>query len=497
MGFRLWSALLCPLLFAAPVRAGEFSPVTFTNLQSLVAGAWMGEPAQSVNDRGEIIGGGNEAKYWSPALAGTVIPTLGGAYNSADSLNALGKVVGSSQIEPHRYTDSMTQLFTWTPAGGVRAIGALPGGRHIGARKVNARGDIIGTGDYPGQGYGGYGEVSFLWTEAGGFEVLQPPADGIDIFPADLNDQGQIVGDYGRGTDAYDVSYHAFLREPDGTFRFLGFPGEYWSCGSFVNSAGQVAGVFNPDGGAGHVHAFLWSPETGPVDLGQLTEGDYVDVRDFSETGHMVGASWSGAWFWSPETGMVGIPTTGGSYNVAAALNDFDQVVGWSRAAGDRVSEAFVWSPASGTAALPSPEAIQGAAGDINNHGRIVGYTMPVDTATYGWYTIPVLWTIPDPAPQGDIISRLIARVQSLRDGGVIARSEAVLLLQALESALPFRDGGKAAQAGAALDRFSTHVRQLMQRNALDAAVGNELIDLAQQAIRQLGEEPKGVAVKG
>ncbi|MDF1556336.1 MAG: hypothetical protein P1P84_24935, partial [Deferrisomatales bacterium] len=223
MGFRVCSSLVCLLLVAASAFAGEFSPVTFTNLQPLVGDAWLGEPAQMVNDHGEIIGGSNEAKYWSSSLGGTVIPTLGGRYNSASSMSESGEVVGSSQIEPNRYTGSMTQLFTWTLAGGVRAIGALPEGRYIHAVKVNAGGDIIGTGDYPGQGYGGYGNVSFLWTEAGGFEVLQPPADGIDIYPADLNDHGQIVGDYGRGTDAYDVSYHAFLREADGTFRFLGF----------------------------------------------------------------------------------------------------------------------------------------------------------------------------------------------------------------------------------------------------------------------------------
>jgi probable HAF family extracellular repeat protein len=362
----------------------------------------------------------------------------------------------------------------------------LPEGRHISARKVNARGDILGSGDYPGQGYGGYGNVSFLWTEAGGFEVLEPPADGIDISPADLNDRGQIVGDYGRGTDAYDVSYHAFLREANGEFKFLGFPGEYWSAASFVNNAGQVAGVFNPDGDGGHVHAFLWSPGTGSVDLGQLTEGDYLNVNDFSEKGHMVGESWSGAWFWSPETGMVGIPTTGGSYNVAGALNDFDQVVGWSWAAGDRVSEAFVWSPASGVSALPSPDSTQGGAGDINNHGRIVGYIMPVDAESYGWYTIPALWAIPDPSPQGDPIALLITKVKALRDGGAISKSESVLMLQALESALRFRDGGKVKQACEALDRCITHVRQLTKRNALEAAAANELADLAQKAVTHM-----------
>ena len=474
------------MFLAAPGRAGEFAPTTFTNLQAQVSGAWLGEPAHRVNDSGEIIGGGNEAKYWSSSLEGTVIPTLGGAYNSASSLSATGVVAGSSQIEPYQYTDSKTQLYTWTPAGGVRAIGALPEGQYIGARKVNARGDIIGSGNYPGQGYGGYGDVSFLWTEAGGFEVLKPPADGIDIYPADLNDRGQIVGDYGRGTDAYDVSYHAFFREANGEFTSLGFPGEYWSSAAFINNAGQVAGVFSPDGAGGNVHAFIWEPKTGSVDLGQLTEGEYLSVNDFSEKGHMTGESWSGAWFWSPETGMVRIPTTGGSYNVAYALNDVDQVVGWSWVSGDSVSEAFVWSPASGTSPLPSPPSIQSAALDINNHGRIVGYSMPNDAESYGWYTIPALWTIPDPSPQDDIIALLITKVKALHDGGAISKSESVLMLQALEAALRFRDDSKAKQACGALDRFVTHVMQLAKRNALEAATADELTGLAQKAIAQM-----------
>jgi len=184
---------------------------------------------------------------------------------------------------------------------------------------------------------------------------------------------------------------------------------------------------------------------------------------------------------------MVAIPTTGGDYNVAYALNDLDQVVGWSWVADNSVSEAFVWSPASGTSPLPSPPSIQSTALDINNHGRIVGYVMPDDTESYGWYTIPALWTIPDPSPAGDAIALLIAKVKALRDGGAIRTSESVLLLQALESALRFRDDGKAAQACASLDRFVNHVLQLAKRNALAAAAADELAGLARQASAQLG----------
>jgi hypothetical protein len=112
---------------------------------------------------------------------------------------------------------------------------------------------------------------------------------------------------------------------------------------------------------------------------------------------------------------------------------------------------------------------------------------MPVDADSYGWYTIPVLWTIPDPAPQEDIIALLITKVNALRDAEVISKSGAVPLLQALEAALRFRGDGKKKQACEALDRFITHVRQLVK----EPAVADELISLAQQAILQMGGTPK------
>jgi probable HAF family extracellular repeat protein len=327
--FRVGVAVLFFLFLAVPAFPDEFSNVTVTNLQAVVSGAWHGEPAHRVNDRGEIIGGGNEAKYWSAELKGEVIPTLGGVRNSASSLSQSGEVAGNSQIAGYGDTDAPTQLYKWTPADGMRPIGAFPGGRYIGASKVNAGGDIIGWADYPGHGYMGYGDVAFLWTEAGGFQELAPPVDGVDISPADINERGQIVGAYSRGTNAYDLTGHAFLREPNGEFLMLGFPGEAWSGATHINNQGQVAGIFNPDGAAENVHAFVWSVTTGMVDAGRLAEGQYLQVNDFSEKGHMVGDSWGGAWFWSPETGMVSVPTLGGSYNAAWALNDFDQVVGW------------------------------------------------------------------------------------------------------------------------------------------------------------------------
>ena len=57
------------------------------------------------------------------------------------------------------------------------------------------------------------------------------------------------------------------------------------------------------------------------------------------------------------------------------------------------------------------------------------------------------------------------------------------MLVQALESALAFRDGGKAHQGCQALERFVAHVRQIVKRGGLGAAAGQAWIDLAGDAI--------------
>ena len=70
MLFRIGLSFLCAMFLAAPGRAGEFAPTTFTNLQAQVSGAWLGEPAHRVNDSGEIIGGGTRPSIGPPPWRG-------------------------------------------------------------------------------------------------------------------------------------------------------------------------------------------------------------------------------------------------------------------------------------------------------------------------------------------------------------------------------------------------------------------------------------------
>jgi len=193
--------------------------------------------------------------YWSPTLERTLIPTLGGSVNYFSDINDSGQVAGSSKIG----STDLSGLYLWSLADGLADLGAFPGGQYITAADINNRGEIVGVGDYPGRGFGNAG---FLWTPEKGLVPLAVPQGGIELNPIRINEQGQIVGDYARGTDEYDVRYHAFIQSATGVFQELGFPGEYWSAAMGINGRGEVGGTFSM-AGDGHVHPFFWSPEAG------------------------------------------------------------------------------------------------------------------------------------------------------------------------------------------------------------------------------------------
>ncbi len=490
----------CLLLAAAPSLAAGVEPVTLTPLPVPMDG--YSDSAYMVNDRGEVVGGlyANGLWYgvsWSPLLEPLVLqPPADGYALFPDALNERGQIAGTITVD-NAWGSPSFQLFRWSPVEGMLALGALPGGAGISISAMNNRGDIVGSGDDP-WGPSAFGNSGFLWTRDGGYERLTLPPGGLEGFPTDINDNGLVVGEYARGTDEYDLSFHAALWRPDGSFLELGTPSEFYSAASFVNERGQVAGVFSMDH-HGHKHPFVWSAEAGFVDCGQLVEGDFVDVTGFNDRGHMAGISYQGgAWFWSPETGTIPLGNLGGSFNstIPHAMNNHDQVVGWSWAAnpvsGRQERRAFLWSPSTGMQDLGTNGGQASEAYDISDRGRIAGMVATIDDSTGYMTQVPVIWTIPDLGSafpdDEDQIARLIREVTELRAAGGLTHAGATELLQALEKALAFRDGENAHQASQALERFTAHVRQLVKRGSLDAATGDGWIVLAGEAIRLLGE---------
>lgn len=492
---RLCAALL---LTAGPSFAAGIEPVTVARLPVPLDGYTL--PARMVNDRGDLVGGVvadgfEQGIFWSTLLEPTVMPAvMEGHAVQPDALNERGQVAGTARHDS-AYGSDIPMLFLWSPEDGMIELGMLPEGEWISVSAMNNRGAIVGNGHDPSL-LSPFDSSGYAWTPEGGYEVLPLPPGGLEGFPYDINDDGLIVGEYERGTDAYDLSFHAALWSPDGSFLEIGTPGEYTSFAKFVNERGQVAGIFSME--YGYSRPFLWSAAAGFQDCGQLVEGDFVDLTGFNDRGHMVGYSYrGGAWFWSPESGLVPIPTLGGGYySVPQDINNHDQVVGWSwavnPASGQRERHAFLWSPTTGMQDLGTDGGQMSDALDISDRGRIAG---SVGVLEEGWYLreVPVIWTIPDLGPvdldDEDPIARLIREVTELRDAGGLSHAAATELLQALETAVAFRDGDKGRQGSQAIDRFVAHVGQLAKRGALGDAAAEDWTSLAQDAIALMGGE--------
>ena len=90
---------------------------------------------------------------------------------------------------------------------------------------------------------------------------------------------------------------------------------------------------------------------------------------------------------WSPDGTVQDVGTLGGSESFGSAVNDQQQVVGYSFLAGDKQRVAFIWTAADGLTVVPSIGSGDSFAADINNSGQVVG----------GWCCNPgyraFLWT--------------------------------------------------------------------------------------------------------
>ena len=194
----------------------------------------------------------------------------------------------------------------------------------------------------------------------------------------------------------------------------------YTTVGTSINDAGEVAGQLNPDPSGDPLHAFLWTPGGGVVDIGETTGSNHIrysinnattiagdrevdgpteafrwdtgggfeglgtlDGHDRSsgnainDAGYVAGASWTDtetrAVLWDDAGVIQSLGTLGGDYSHAWGINDVGVVVGVSSdAAGDR--DGFVWTESDGMAALRifRPDTISRPL-DVNDSGEVVG----------------------------------------------------------------------------------------------------------------------------
>jgi probable HAF family extracellular repeat protein len=296
---------------------------------------------------------------WAQTYTVTDLGTLRPGSARVHGVNASGQVVGASG-HPH---GADTHAFFWEKKGGIRDLGALPGGDYSVAFGINDSGIVAGSSNTSTSIH------AFTWTSAGGLQQLGtlPGTDSSSAFA--INNQGQIAGASGA---------HAVLWT-GGAIQDLGTLGGQTSEAHGVNNLGVVVGVSDTAAGP---HAFLWKAGS-MQDLGVLPGDTSSRADHINDSGMVVGASEGAggvrAFLWTSAGGLQPLDASSGdTYSEAFAVNNLGQVVGESSSSlGTR---AFLWSRQNGlvdlndlVTNLPGDVVLIGAF-SINDKGQIVAF---------------------------------------------------------------------------------------------------------------------------
>lgn len=210
-----------------------------TSLYGPDGGNWPPTFANAINNRNQIVGQSSSFPLWGIGHAtswkngvGTDLGTLGGGAevvdfgSSANGVNDFGVVVGWSTIGPLSFdVTSPVHAVRWTPSGGIRDLGALPGDISSSAVRINAFGQVIGSSgntvdsfdEFPSSPFEVIGRP-FIWSQKHGMRDLNtliPANSGWVLNSAvDINVWGQIVG---QGT-RYGQP-HGFLLTPKNPYQ--------------------------------------------------------------------------------------------------------------------------------------------------------------------------------------------------------------------------------------------------------------------------------------
>lgn len=301
---------------------------------------------------------------------GAIYPDESYAYG----VNDWGDVVGTSsvRVEPG-FLDF--HAFLWRRETGMLDLVAHNVPMRF-AFDVNFRRQIVGAAFGPG----------LLWTPGGKTELVTP--DSYLASPRALNDCGQVVGSYLAGG-----SDRAFSWTAQTGFVDLGTLGGASSRAFGVNNRGQVVGESFT--ASQDRSAFLWTKETGMIDLG----GEFSSAHGINDQGEIVGTSSGRVALWNTHGVLVDLGGLGEDGGIPAGgigmdINELSQIVGIS--VSRNVDRAFLWTPSAGMIDLgalggdpPESQAVR-----ISNRGQIVGWSRSAFDPAPHPFVQGVLWDI-------------------------------------------------------------------------------------------------------
>jgi probable HAF family extracellular repeat protein len=272
----------------------------------------------------------------------TVTPGETQPSGDARGLNASGQVTGGAFRLPGDQNFT-SEPYRWTPGGtAVRITGCCDS--KVG-NDINDAGTIVGNAQKDALS----GARGFVAT---GTTIVHLPLlpggspEGSSSAVA-INDAGQIAG-----SSPFSSSYtqHAVLWSPSLVPQDLGTLGGSRSYSIDLNASGQVIGWSQLASDASSSF-FLWSAGTGMVDLSTIDPA-ITDVVEINDAGQIIGAyvapnGQSHAFLYTPGSGLLDLGTLGGTSSAPTGLSNRGDVVGTSTLT-DGSSHAFLWTAADG-----------------------------------------------------------------------------------------------------------------------------------------------------
>jgi len=319
-------ALLAVLFSATASHAAATS--TVRDLGTLGGGA---SRAWGINDRDQVVGesetadGRTHAFLWSNGQM-TDLGTLGGPFSRAADINNRGQVVGTSMTAA-----GDSHAFLWEN-GVMHDLGAMAGTMSS-ATAINNQGQIVGSYQGPGMFDLPFG---FVWRN-GQWSDLGSLPGGCCTDPRDINDTGQIAG---LGYTA--LGQQRAVRWQAGVLTNLGTLGGGSSYASGINNRGQVVGGSWTGADPGVGHGFLWQD-------GVMTDLGVNGISDINDQGQIAGMTPEGPSgpraFVSDHGVVTELPTLGGPWGDAAAINNLGHAAGISAINSQFTYHAALWMP--------------------------------------------------------------------------------------------------------------------------------------------------------
>ena len=279
-------------------------------------------------------------------------------------------------------------------------LGTIKGMQASQPAALNNLGHVAGTA------YKGQETCAFHYDYS---KKFMQDAGGTNSRGFGINSMGMIVGD-AFFSPAMEPRSHAALFKGGGFVVDLGvLKGQVYSRANGINAMGQVVGFSGPQRDGSDSRAFMWSGQTGMIDIGTLG-GAYAQANAINDAGAITGASQlpsivteiTHAFIYRPNCmscgGLTDLGVLGGNSSYGMAINNYNHVAGYStiKPNDDRV-HAFLHNGKKmidlgslGSKRWGSDESV---ALGVNNLDQVVGYTyLPVVSDAMPIQQVAFLW---------------------------------------------------------------------------------------------------------